>query len=142
MGSKNFQDHQSKLSGPLLRKITVQELKQVLDRHKQWADERGTGKQTAEGPADLSRTDLAGMGLAGADMRLSNLQGACLHGTDLRRADLREADLSGANLLGARLQEADLRGVNLKEAELPLSKQLAGADLAGSQLRDFSGWHR
>ena len=138
MGSKSFQDHQSKLSGPLLRKFTDQELKQVLDRHKQWADKRGTGKQSAEGPADLSRTDLTGKHLAGTEMRHVNLHGACLQSTDLRRADLRETDLSGANLLGARLQEADLRDANLAEAEFLLGKQLAGAADTAFALSIFS----
>ena len=49
MGSNNLQDHQSKLSGPLLHEITDHELKQILDRHKQLANEGGTGKQAEQG---------------------------------------------------------------------------------------------
>lgn len=134
MDSENIQNHQSQLSGPPLRQIDEQELKQILEHHKQWADARGAGKQTTGGPADLSRTDLTGMNLAGSDLRHVNLQGACLRGTDLRSVNLHEADLSEANLLDAKLQEADLRDANLKEANLLLSKQLAGADVAGARL--------
>jgi uncharacterized protein YjbI with pentapeptide repeats len=133
MGSEVNQNQQLQSSGKLLRQVDEQELKQILEHHKQWVDAHAAGEQTG-GPADLSRTDLAGMNLSGAELRHVRLQAACLRGADLNGANLHEADLGAANLRNAKLQETDLRNANLKDAELPLSNQLARADLAGAQL--------
>jgi len=134
MGSADNRNHPSQLSEPPLQRIDEPEFQQILEHHQQWADAHDAGRRTAQGPADLSRTDFTGKNLAGCNLRRVNFQGACLRGTDLRGANLHSADLSGADLLNVRLQEADLRDANLKEADLFLSKQLAGADLAGARL--------
>ena len=103
MGSSDHQKHPSQFSGPPLRRIDEQELQRTLEHHKLWLNARGTEGQTAGEPADLSRTDLAGINLTGSDLWHANLQGACLCGTDLRCVNLHAADLTGANRLDARL---------------------------------------
>ena len=65
------------------KKITHEELKQFLRKHKLWL----------VGDKDGERADLRNADLSGADLRGANLRGA-----DLRDADLRDANLSGADL--------------------------------------------
>lgn len=67
----------------------MQQLTEVLELHKKWANGEEGGKR--------------------ANLRSANLYGANLYGADLRSADLRSADLSDANLYGADLYGADLR---------------------------------
>jgi uncharacterized protein YjbI with pentapeptide repeats len=134
MEREDNQNCQSQASGPQLRQIGVQKLKQILEHHKRWADAHSEGEQTTGGPADLSRADLGGMNLSGADLSYANLRGACLRGADLRGASLREADLSEADLLDTKLQDADLQEANLKDVNLLLGQQLAGAAVTGAQL--------
>ena len=54
------------------------------------------------GSAEISRTDLAGMHLAGADMRHVNLQVACLHGTDLHCAIFKSVHFIGSHIRNTR----------------------------------------
>ncbi|UCD80485.1 MAG: pentapeptide repeat-containing protein [Desulfobacterales bacterium] len=134
MGTEENQNLSSQSSKQQLRKLGERELKQILEHHQRWAELHRAGRQAQEMPTDLSRTDLTGINFAGADLSYANLRGACLRGSDLRGADLQEADLSGTNLLDARLQDANLQDASLNEVDLLLSKQLAGADVAGAQL--------
>jgi uncharacterized protein YjbI with pentapeptide repeats len=130
---------------PKLRKISQDELRQILRDH------RSGGKKKKQ--ADLSnvhflninrsednpqeaiflqehekwletngkegkQADLERVNLQGANFSGANLQKADLHEANLQKADLGEADLQEAYLEGANLQEADLRKANLKEAFL------------------------
>jgi len=62
---------------------TIDNLQEVLQKHKKWLNGEEGGER-------------------------ANLRGADLQEANLRGADLREADLRGANLRGADLQEANL----------------------------------
>ena len=73
-------------------------LRQILDAHAAWLEQRPDGRR-----ADLSGATLAGLDLKGVNLRQANL----------RAAVLATADLSGADLSGAMLEDADLRGANL-----------------------------
>lgn len=81
-----------------------EELRAILEKHKQWLDDYG-GERANLGGADLSGADLIGANLSGA-----NLGGADLSGADLGGADLSGANLSGADLIDADLIDADLSG--------------------------------
>jgi len=85
-------------------------LKQILDKHKMWLDNKGGGR------ANLRSADLRD-----ADLSDANLSYAALGCADLSGADLRDADLSDTNLSGADLRGADLRGANLSGADLDFS---------------------
>lgn len=63
--------------------------------------------------ADLSRSCLWQVDLAGADLR-----NVILDWSNLDEANLAGADLSGASLMGVVLSRADLRGANLSRADL------------------------
>ena len=77
-----------------MKKITKEELKVFLRKHKLWLDCEKDGER-----ADLSGADLSGADLSGADLRGADLRGADLSGADLSGADLRGADLRGAKNL-------------------------------------------
>ena len=68
-----------------MRAISKEELKVILEKHKQWLDNILEGYR-----ADLSNADL---------------RGADLSRVNLREADLRWADLSGATLINATIQD-------------------------------------
>ena len=107
-----------------LRKITQEELNEVLKKHKQWCTDGKEGER-----ADLSDVDLVG-----ADLTCDNLYRADLSGADLSGADLSGAVLVGANLRGADLTGADLTGACLAGAKLYFAR-LASADLSGADLK-------
>ena len=115
---------------PPLREISKEELAQILEAHRKWAESDGKeGEQ-----ADLRRTNLQGASLGGA-----NLQGAWLEDTNLQGADLHDANLQGAQLVRANVQRANLQRArlvraNLQEAHLP-GASLQEARLDGASLQ-------
>ena len=128
-----------------MRKISKEELKTILEKHKLWLrQEDGGEKANLSGSdlsgSDLSGSDLSGSDLSGSDLRWSNLSWSNLSGSNLSESDLSGSDLSGSNLRwsnlsGSNLSESDLSGSNLSESDL------SGSDLSGSNLRwsDLSG---
>jgi hypothetical protein len=103
--------------------MTIQELAEVIARHKKWISNEEDG----------SRADLSGAYLSGAYLSGANLSGADLSGANLSRADLSGANLSGADLSGANLSGANLSGANLSRADLSRAN-LSGANLSGANL--------
>ena len=126
-----------------LRKITQDELNEILRKHKMWLIGESGGEL-----ADLRGANLREADLRWADLRWTNLRGADLRWADLRGADLSRANLRGANLRGANLRGADLsradlyganlRGANLREANL-FGADLSRADLRGAKLESTKG---
>jgi len=112
--------------------ISLLELAEVLDQHKQWVESGGENGVKA---------DLTGINLAKADLTGVNLQGAHLHRVNLAGADLSMANLRGASLVRANLQNANLLGTELRGANL-MGANLYGADglwfgrLGGTNLFD------
>ena len=123
-----------------MRTITPDELKTILENHRNWWDEDCEGWENMKADlsgADLSGADLSGAYLSDADLRGADLSGAYLSGAylrdaDLRGADLRGADLRRADLSGAYLSGADLRGADLSDADLRRA-DLSGAYLSGAK---------
>ena len=76
-----------------MRKITTEELKEILRKHEMWLNDNSQGEK-----ADFSRVDLSC---------------AYLYEEDLSKAELSEAELSEANLYRANLRYANLRYANL-----------------------------
>ena len=93
--------------------MTAKEIAEVLEKHKDWLEEKEGGVR-----ADLS----------GANLYIANLSWANLSGANLSWADLSGANLYLANLSGANLSRANLSGANLSRADL------SGADLSGADL--------
>jgi hypothetical protein len=79
--------------------MTELELKEILEKHNKWLNNKDGGEK-----ANLSGADLRWADLRWADLRWADLRGADLSGADLRGADLSGADLSGADLSGANLK--------------------------------------
>ena len=107
-----------------MKKISQEELKQILEKHKVYTTTLGEEGERADlrgtdlSDADLRRANLSGADLRGADLKWADLTGANLSGADLRGANLSGADLREANLSGADLEEANLEGADLREANL------------------------
>ena len=111
-----------------MKKITQDELNNILKDHKNWLSEAYGGIRADLRRANLRRANLSGAYLSGADLSEADLSEA-----DLSEADLSGADLSGVNLRGANLSGADLRGADLRRANLS-GAYLSGADLSGADL--------
>jgi len=109
------------------RKISIDELKRILDRHRLWVASRGKEGERAY----LEGADLEGADLEGADLEGADLESASLLGANLRRANLEDTNLRGANLQGANLQDAILRYAILLDAILE-DATLDGAHLEGA----------
>ena len=126
------------------KKITREELDEVLRKHKLWliGDPEGEranlyGADLCEAnlrEANLREANLSGANLCEANLYGANLYGANLYGANLRGANLRGANLCGANLYGANLYGANLYGANLRGANLR-GANLRGANLRGANLR-------
>ena len=112
--------------------ISLIDLAEILDQHKQWVE---TGGEAG------ARADLTGVNLSNADLTGVNLQAAVLHRTILSGADLSMANLRGASLVRANLQNANLLGTELRGANL-MGANVYGADglwfgrLGGTNLFD------
>lgn len=90
-----------------MRKITEEQLKQILEDHKD--GKRANLRRTSLRKFNLHKANLRDACLTGADLREAFLLGADLSGADLRKADLRFAELTEAKLNEANLHFADIR---------------------------------
>lgn len=100
-----------------MRKITDEELKEILEKHKKWLNSEDGGKR-----AELRYVYLQGFDLRHANLRNADLQGADLRHTNLRHADLERAILQSSDLSNADLSYADLWRADLSEANLQNTK--------------------
>ena len=91
---------------------SIEELAEIIAKHKKWIDDGCDGVR-----ANLSGADLSWANLSGANLFRANLSGADLSWANLFRANLSGANLSGANLSGANLFRANLSGADLSGAE-------------------------
>src|SRR6266568_1106145 len=117
--------------------ISLIDLAEILDQHKQWVESGGESGVKA---------DLCGVNLAKADLTGVNLQGAHLHRTNLAGADLSMAKLRGANLMGANAYGAEglwfgrLGGTNLFDAVLPESISAVDSSKAIADATKVARW--
>ena len=135
-----------------MKKLTKDELKQLIENHRHWLKEDCDGWENMRADlsytnllnADLSRANLSEVNLSGADLSEANLSGANLLKANLLGANLSGADLSKANLLGANLSGTDLLETNLLEANLSCANlswaDLSGADLLKANLLEVDLW--
>ena len=120
-----------KAGQPKMKKMSQEELDQVLEQHALWL--QSGGDQGAR--ANLTHTDLSR-----AYLYRTNLWRASLTGANLSDAWLSGANLSDAWLSGANLSDADLTGAYLYGADLS-GAQLSGANLSGADLSNVSLSH-
>ena len=98
-----------------MKKITREELDQILQQHQLWLDSNcAKGKRAKLQGAGLQRANLQGANLRNTRLSSINLHGANLHFADLQSASLCYANLQGANLGGANLSNADLYNADLR----------------------------
>ena len=116
-----------------MKKLTKEELNEILRKHKLWLDNQEGGEC-----AYLQGANLRGANLLGADLQRANLLDANLLGADLQRANLLDADLRGADLRDADLRGADLRDADLDYSCLPLWCGSLGAHFDDKQLKQIA----
>ena len=117
-----------------MKKITEEELKEILEQHKLWlGSNEEYGKRADLIGADLTYSILSGANLSGANLTGADLTRAHLTFADLTRANLTHANLSGVDLTWADLSYAILSGANLSGANL-YRADLSGADLTNTIL--------
>jgi len=116
----------------MLRTITKDELKIILDNHTLWLNNKGGSKANLRF-ANLSSANLRSANLSYANLRSANLSFANLSFANLSSADLLSANLSYANLRFANLSSANLRSANLRSADLSFAN-LRYADLSSANL--------
>ena len=86
------------------KKLSQQELDEVLDKHEKFVNNQRDGERAQSGMHDLSYLDM--------------------EGADFRETDLRDANLSGSLLIDADFTDADLRGNNLDDTDIRATKGL------------------
>ena len=119
-----------------MKKITEEELKEILEQHRLWLDSNGKeGKRADLTDAKLYGADLSGANLTRANLAYANLTDANLTRANLSGADLYGAILIGTNLTGAILIGTNLTGANLRHADLS-GANLTCANLTGANLSD------
>lgn len=101
-----------------MRKISSEELSEILEKHEQWLQDEGKGERANLSAANLSGLNLANVNLQYANLHHVNLQDAFLQGVNLKGADLSFAELGGAYLKDATLREANMENVDLSYANL------------------------
>jgi uncharacterized protein YjbI with pentapeptide repeats len=112
------------------RTLSLLDLAEILDQHKQWVESGGeTGVRAELGAVNLAHADLTGVNLEGASLQRATLSGADLSMANLRGASLVQANLRNANLLGTELRGANLMGANLYGAEGLWVGRLGGTNL-------------
>ena len=110
--------------------ISLIELAELLDQHKQWVESGGeSGVKADLTGINLAKADLTGVNLQGAHLHRMNLEGADLSMANLRGASLVRSNLQNANLLGTELRGANLMGANLYGAEDLWFGRLGGTNL-------------
>ena len=118
-----------------MKNISLEELKEILDKHKMWLK----GKEGGE------CASLRGVNLKGANLIGVNLRGANLIDSDLRYADLEDANLEFANLYNANLECAILCNANLECADLNkvnlIDADLSNVNLRGADLNNTNLWN-
>lgn len=111
-----------------LRKLTTEELKEILKSHELWLNDKKAGKRANLSKCDLAEFNLEQVNLEKANLEASDLRRVNLYGANLIQSNLRKALLSNADLQATELIEADLRHAKLDEADL-LASDLRRADL-------------
>src|SRR6266436_4408546 len=117
--------------------ISLIDLAEILDQHKQWVESGGgSGVKADLCGVNLAKADLTGVNLQGAHLHRTNLAGADLSMANLRGVSLVRSNLQNANLLGTELRGANLMGANLYGAEGLWFGRLGGTNLFDSVLPD------
>ena len=103
--------------------MTIKGLREILEKHREWLNNRDNGER-----ANLSNVNLRNVDLCNVDLSYANLRGSDLFCANLQGANLQGANLQCASLVGAYLRYANLQGANLQYTNLQYT-DLQYADL-------------
>ena len=96
-----------------MKKITREELDQILQQHELWLTSSGTNGDRFS----IYNTNLRGANLQSANLCAANLQHANFRGADLRKAYFWDADLRHIDLRDANLRDTDFESTDLRFAQ-------------------------
>lgn len=113
-----------------MRKITVEELNEILENHKIYLNRSREDWRNFR--ADLSDVDLKGVNLENANLEHANLNAA-----DLKNAILKNAVLNYASFVDANLANADLENAKLDNTDFEYAS-LKKANLSKASLRNVN----
>ena len=91
-----------------LRKISQEELEDILKKHKKWLNNQNGGER-----ANLIDADLSYLNFKKVDLRCAKMTSVNLTHADLTDTVLKNADLTDTNLAFANLKRANLKGTDL-----------------------------
>lgn len=97
----------------MLRKITDEELKETLRKHRLWLERSPEGQRANFYKTDLSYADLSNVDLTSATLSNADLYKANLSNTNLSHADLSYAILYKSNLANANIYKANLSNTSI-----------------------------
>jgi hypothetical protein len=122
-----------------MRTLTIEEIKEALEKHTLWLEDNNQGICANFSCIDFTKTYLnfSGLDLRESNFSCANLKGYDFNGANLWNADLRYAILEGVNFEGANLQRINLQGANLHNANLS-EAELFGANLYNANLQDVN----
>ena len=95
------------------KKLSQQELEEVLDKHEKFVNNQRNGKRAQLGMHDLSYLDMAGRNPSRAELTGAIINHCTLEGAKMDDVILFAADLRFTNTVDAQLNHADLRGTCL-----------------------------
>ena len=142
------------------RKISKEELDQILENHQKWLGSKGKEEKNAElmgldlKEADFSGRKLKNIFIESSDLRnkdftdfdlketvflKSNLQGARFWNSDLTGANLQLSDLSNTTLWRAKVNNANLVDVNLQNSKLNNIEGLSNAEIQHANFKGVTG---
>lgn len=107
-----------------MKRITQEELNEILRLHKMWLGQKDGGKRANLSHADLRFLDLSYSDLSYADLSFSDLRFANLSYANFSYVDLDYTNLSCADLSYVNLSHVDLRSVDLDHANLSCAQGL------------------
>lgn len=117
-----------------MKRLTDEELKNILDLHAKWLRGESGGVQACLIDVDLSYNDLSGKDLRNAYLGNVILKKSNLFDVNLSHALLKDVNLQAANLAYAKFDFARLFKVNLKYANIRYAN-FCGASLDNMSLR-------
>lgn len=120
-----------------MKKLTDEELRNILNLHKRWLDGKANGVRAKLIDVDLSEENLSGIDLRDACLKNVILENSSLFGVNLRHALLKDVNLQAANLGYAKFDFARLFKVNLKYANIRYAN-FCGASLDNVSFENVS----
>lgn len=119
------------------KKVTEQEIKEILSSHKKWLEDNTKGKRAEFVFMDLSNIKLCGACLNKANFALSKLENVDFRGAELEATNFAETELISVNFDDTKLKRSIFRESKIRKSSFH-STELKDSDFRGAQLSNVS----